>query len=164
MPLGKKYQLALSQHRSLHTPLNLGERTLQSEIKHSAMVRTFWKTSGAYAASVKLIKTHKERKQGDEGEKKNPHPLSLRQVSLPITTVIIPGIAILLKKWLPPNDRRLPICEGRYLSLTSGECWESSPRSVVAEHILGQLQSDLLWATSTNCLQTDAPAIQVSYS
>lgn len=109
----------------------------------SAMVGMLGKTSGAFAGSVKLIKTH-ERKQR---EKKKPSS-ALWQVSLPITTVIIPGIAILLKKWLPPNDRWLPICEGRYLSLTSEECWESSPWSVVAEHILGQLQSDLLWALS----------------
>lgn len=65
-------------------------------------------------------------------KKKNSHLLSLRQVSLPITTVIIPGIAILLKKWLPPNDRRLPICEGQCLSLTTKVCWESSARSAAA--------------------------------
>lgn len=93
-----------------------------------------------------MVRWWESSKTERQQRKKNKtHPLSLRQVSLPITTVIIPGIAILLKKWLPPNDRRLPICEGRYLSLTSGECWESSLWSVVAENILGPLQSDLFW-------------------
>lgn len=55
-------------------PQKLGEyvlwKSLQGKIKHTAMVRKFWKTSEAYAGSVKLIKTHKERKQKDSRKKK----------------------------------------------------------------------------------------------
>lgn len=94
----------------------------------------------------------------DEGFLESP-PLLVHQVSLPITAVIIPGIAKLLKKWLPPHDRWLPICEGRYRSLTSEECWESSPRSAVAECIVGQLGSDLLIATSTSVYKWPHPQL-----
>lgn len=83
---------------------------------------SFWKTD--------KIRTCKKKKQRQKIRKKK-----LIRCSLPITKVIIPGIAILLKKWLPLNDRQLPICEGQYLSLTSEECWEFAPCSVVVEHI-----------------------------
>lgn len=94
MPLGKKYQLALSQHRSIYTPPKLGECT-PGELHGKTKPKQ--ECDGDKVAKDKWG-PHCQADQNRGGKKYNLHPFSVRQVSLPITTVIIPGIAILLKK------------------------------------------------------------------